>query len=694
MSVTSIPMPPGLRRVGGVLRHGLGAPLVVLALLAMVVVPLPPVLLDALFSFNIAISLVVLLAVVSVKRPLDFAIFPIVLLMTTMLRLALNVASVRVILLNGQHGHQAAGNVIAAFGEFVVGGNYAVGLVAFTILTIINFVVITKGAGRVSEVTARFILDAMPGKQMAIDADLNAGLLTREEAKARREEVREEADFYGAMDGASKFIRGDAIAGILILFVTLIGGLIVGVMQHGMPVSEAAQTYTLLSIGDGLVSQLPALLVSSAVALLVTRASRSQDMGRAVLGQAFGQTRALAIASAILAVVGMVPGMPHVAFLTLAGLLGAAAWKLWRQPLDAVDVSDQVHVVAMPGAVVPELGWDDIAPVDALELEVGYRLIALVDSAQGGELMARVKGIRRKLTQDIGFLIPPVHIRDNLELAANAYRLRVHGVPVAEAEIQPDRLLALDPSGALAALEGVPGKDPAFGLDAIWIAPAQRSQAEALGYTVVDPATVMATHLSQLIAAQAAELFGHDEARQLLASLGKHAQALVEDLTPKALPLAVVVRVLQNLLAERVPIRQLRRIVEALLEHAGASQDPGVLTAAVREALGRFIVQEIGGGLAELPVFTLAPALEQVLHDSMQGTVAALEPGLAERLHQSLAECVAQQDAQGQPAVLLVPGPVRSGLAKLLRHSLPTLSVLAYGEVPEDRAIQLLGTIE
>jgi len=694
MSVTSISMPAGLRRFGGVLRHGLGASLVVLALLAMVVVPLPPVLLDALFSFNIAISLVVLLAVVSVKRPLDFAIFPIVLLMTTMLRLALNVASVRVILLNGQHGHQAAGNVIAAFGEFVVGGNYAVGLVAFTILTIINFVVITKGAGRVSEVTARFILDAMPGKQMAIDADLNAGLLTREEARARREEVREEADFYGAMDGASKFIRGDAIAGILILFVTLIGGLIVGVMQHGMAVSEAAQTYTLLSIGDGLVSQLPALLVSSAVALLVTRASRSQDMGRAVLGQAFGQTRALAIASAILAVVGMVPGMPHVAFLTLAGLLGAAAWKLWRQPLDAEVTPGEASVVAMSGAGVPELGWDDIAPVDALELEVGYRLIALVDSSQGGELMARIKGIRRKLTQDIGFLIPPVHIRDNLELAANAYRLRVHGVPLAEAEIHPDRLLALDPSGALAALEGVPGKDPAFGLDAIWIAPAQRSQAEALGYTVVDPATVMATHLSQLIAAQAAELFGHDEARQLLATLGKSAPTLVEDLTPKALPLSVVVRVLQNLLAERVPIRQLRRIVEALLEHAGASQEPGMLTACVREALGRFIVQEIAGGLAELPVFTLAPALEQVLQDSMQGTVAALEPGLAERLHRSLADCVAQQEAQGQPAVLLVPGPVRPGLARLVRHSLPGLSVLAYGEVPEDRAIQLLGTIE
>jgi len=546
----------------------------------------------------------------------------------------------------------------------------------------------------VSEVTARFILDAMPGKQMAIDADLNAGLLTREEAKARREEVREEADFYGAMDGASKFIRGDAIAGILILFVTLLGGLVVGVLQHGMAVSEAAATYTLLSIGDGLVSQLPALLVSSAVALLVTRASRAQDMGGAMVKQAFGQYRALAIAAAILGVVGLVPGMPHMAFLTLSALLGAGAWKLWRQPFGRTEADIEIAASVLPGAAVPELGWDDLSPVDPLDLEVGYRLIALVDSSQGGELMARVKGIRRKLTQELGFLIPPVHIRDNLELAPASYRLRVHGVPVAEADIHPDRLMALDPSGSLPALDGVPGKDPAFGLEATWIAPSQRSHAEALGYTVVDPATVMATHLSQLVSEHAPELFGHDEARQLLATLGKSAPSLVEDLTPKALSLSVIVRVLQNLLSEHVPIRQMRRIAETLLEHASASQDPGVLTAAVRESLGRFIVQDIAGTGAELPVFTLAPALEQVLQDSMQGGVAALEPGLAERLHQSLADCVARQDAQGQPAVLLVPGTVRPGLAKLVRHSMPSLSVLAYGEVPEDRAIQLVGTIQ
>jgi len=693
VSVVPVPQPSGLRRIMDLLRHGLGAPLIVLALLAMVVVPLPPMLLDVLFSFNIAISLVVLLAVVYVKRPLDFAIFPLVLLMTTMLRLALNVASTRVILLNGQNGHEAAGKVIAAFGEFVVGGNYAVGIVAFAILTIINFVVVTKGAGRVSEVTARFILDAMPGKQMAIDADLNAGLLTREEAKARREEVREEADFYGAMDGASKFIRGDAIAGILILFVTLIGGLVVGVLQHGMAVGDAASTYTLLSIGDGLVAQLPALLISASVAMLVTRASRSQDMSAAMLSQAFGQYRALAIAAAILGLVGLVPGMPNVAFLTLAALLGFFAHRLWRQSLDAAARPEAAAPVQDPSAPAAELDWDDLRPIDPLGLEVGYRLIPLVDKAQGGELMARIKAVRRKLTQDIGFLIPPVHIRDNLEQSATGYRLLVHGVPVADAEVHPDRLLALDPGGAFGALEGIPGKDPAFGLDATWIHPQQRSQAESLGYTVVDPATVIATHLSHLIREHAPELLGHEEVQQLLSTLGKSAPKLVEDLTPKALPLSVVVRVLQNLLVERIPIRQLRRIVEALVENAPHAQDPTALTSAVRNALGRFIVQEIAGMSPELPVFTLAPQLERVLQDSTQGNGAALEPGLAERLHQSLADCVARQEAQNEPAVLLVPGQVRSALSRLVRHSVPSLSVLAYSEVPEEKRLKLVGTI-
>ncbi|WP_313316664.1 flagellar biosynthesis protein FlhA [Stenotrophomonas sp.] len=683
------------------LRQGIGAPVIVLALLAMVVVPLAPPVLDALFSLNIAISLMVLLAVVYVKRPLDFTIFPIVLLITTMLRLALNVASTRVILLNGQDGHEAAGKVIAAFGEFVIGGNYAVGIVVFAILTIINFVVITKGAGRVSEVTARFILDAMPGKQMAIDADLNAGLLTREEAKLRREEVREEADFYGAMDGASKFIRGDAIAGILILFINMLGGLAVGVMQHGMPFGEAAATYTLLSIGDGLVAQLPALLVSSAVAMLVTRASRAQDMSQAMMGQVFGQYRALAIAAGIIGLVGLVPGMPNLAFLSLAAVLGFLAWKCWKRELAkeaskaAAAAGDApLNALGQPQpAPTAELSWDELRPVDPLGLEVGYRLIPLVDKSQGGELMARIKGVRRKLTQDLGFLIPPVHIRDNLELPASSYRLLVHGVPVATADIHPDRELALDPGSAMGKLDGIAGKDPAFGLDATWIQPHQRAQAESLGYTVVDPATVVATHLSHLIREHAPELLGHEEVQQLLANLAKTAPKLAEDLSPKALPLSTVARVLQNLLVERIPVRQLRKIAEALVETAAVTQDPTALTAAVRNALGRFIVQEIAGMSPELPVFTLNPQLERVLQESTQGNGAALEPGLAERLHQSLADCVGKQEARNEPAVVLVPAPVRAALARLVRHSVPSLSVLAYSEVPEDKRLKLVGTI-
>ena len=688
-------MASGPKRVFDTLRNGLGAPLLVLALLAMVVVPLPPMILDVLFSFNIAVSLVVLLAVIYVQRPLDFSIFPIVLLVTTMLRLALNVASTRVILLNGQDGPGAAGKVIESFGEFVVGGNFAVGVVAFAILTIINFVVITKGAGRVSEVTARFILDAMPGKQMAIDADLNAGLLTRDEAKARREEVRQEADFYGAMDGANKFIRGDAIAGILILFVTIIGGLMIGVLQHGLKVADAASIYTLLSIGDGLVSQIPALLVSSAVALLVTRASRKQDMGGAVNGQVFGQHKALTIAASILLVVGLVPGMPNLAFLSLAAIVGYAAWAMRKRSLVAEREAAQPDA-GQPSpeqAASAELGWDDLRPVDPLGLEVGYRLIPLVDKAQGGELMARIKAVRRKLTQDVGFLIPPVHIRDNLELSPTSYRLLVHGVPVATAEVHPDRLLALDPGGALHPIDGIPGKDPAFGLDALWIQPVQRATAEAAGYTVVDPATVVATHLSHLVREQAPELLGHEEVQQLLATLARSAPKLAEDLTPKSLPLAVVVRVLQNLLVERIPVRQLRRIAEALVEHAAHTQDPAQLTAVVRTALGRFIVQEIAGPSEELPVYTLAANLERVLQDSAQGGGAALEPGLAERLQQSLATCAGQQEARNEPAVVLVPGQVRAALARLVRHSVPNLSVLSYNEVPEDKRLKLLGTI-
>lgn len=692
-------MPP-LHRLRELIRNGAAAPLVLLALMAMIVVPLPPLALDALFTLNIAASLVVLLAVIYVKRPLEFSIFPTVLLLVTVMRLALNVASTRVVLLHGHEGPDAAGQVIASFGAFVVGGSFAVGLIVFAILTIINFIVITKGATRVSEVAARFTLDALPGKQMAIDADLNAGVLTREEAKARRDEVREEADFYGSMDGAGKFIRGDAIAGLLILFINLIGGFLIGVLQHDLSAGDAASTYILLAIGDGLVAQLPALLVSTAVAVLVTRVSRSQDMGNAIFGQVFGQYRALAVTAGIIGFVGLIPGMPNLAFLAFAVGLGYLARVLYRrEQAEQARLADEAARRAMATASgaasnpLAELSWEEIRPVDALGLEIGFRLIPLVDKAQGGDLMARIKAIRRKQTQDLGFLVPAVHIRDNLDLPPNHYRVLVHGVPMAGGEVHPDREMALNPGQVYGELPGLPGKDPAFGLDAVWVQPAQRAQAESLGYTVVDPATVIATHLSHLVREHAAELLGHEEVHALLDALKKAAPKLVDDLTPKTLPLAVVVRVLQNLLAEKVPVRQIRQIAEALIEHGATTQDPAALTASVRTALGRFIVQEINGMRTELPVYTLAPPLERILQDSVNGNTAALEPDLAERLQQSLADCVQRQEARGEPAVLLVPGGVRGVLARMFRHGVPSLQVLAYGEIPEDKRLKLIGSI-
>ena len=689
---------PPFRRVRQLVQQGAAVPVVVVAVLAMIIVPLPPLALDALFTINIATSLVVLLAVVYVRRPLDFSIFPTVLLLVTLFRLALNVASTRVVLLHGHEGPDAAGQVIASFGAFVVGGSFAVGIIVFAILTIINFIVITKGATRVSEVAARFTLDALPGKQMAIDADLNAGILGRDEAKARRDEVREEADFYGSMDGAGKFIRGDAIAGILILFINILGGFAIGTLQHDLSAGDAAEIYVLLAIGDGLAAQLPALLVSTAVAVIVTRVSRSQDMGREMFGQVFGQHRALGIAAGIVGFVGLIPGMPNFAFLTLAAGLGYIAWVLYRRQQTEQARADEAAVRA---ALAPaagfnpqaELSWEEVRPLDALGLEVGFRLIPLVDRTQGGDLMARIKAIRRKQTQDLGFLVPPVHIRDNLDLPPNQYRVLIHGVPVAGGEIHPDREMALNPGQVFGELPGLPGKDPAFGLDAVWVQSAQRAQAESLGYTVVDPATVIATHLSHLIREHAAELLGHEEAQALLETLKKAAPKLVEDLTPKTLPLAVVVRVLQNLLAEKVPVRQIRQIAEALVEHGASIQDPVALTAAVRIALGRFIVQEINGMKPELPVYTLAPPLERILQDSVSGNAAALEPGLAERLQQSLSDCAQRQEARGEPAVLLVPGAVRSVLSRMFRHGVPALQVLAYSEIPEDKRLKLVGSI-
>lgn len=678
----------------GIPTQGLGAPLMLMLVIGMMVVPVAPLVLDMLFTFNIALSIVVMLAVIYVLRPLEFSAFPTVLLLATMLRLSLNVASTRVVLMEGHTGSDAAGKVIQAFGEFVVGGHYVVGFVVFVILTVINFVVVTKGAGRISEVSARFILDAMPGKQMAIDADLNAGILSRDEAKARREEIREEADFYGSMDGASKFVRGDALAGVLILIINIIGGLVIGTTEHGLEFGNAVRVYTLLTIGDGLVAQIPALLLSTAVAVLVTRMSRAQDMGGQLVGQLFGQPRVLALTGGVLLLMGLIPGMPNFAFLLLAAVCFAGAWMM-AQRLQAKQAAEQQALDAPPAkpSEQQELSWDDLQPVDALGLEVGYRIIPLVDKNQGGQLMSRIKGVRRKLTQELGFLVPAVHIRDNLSLGPNSYRILLQGVPLATGEIHCDRELALNPGHATPGLEGIKTTDPAFGLEAVWIDPASKAHAQSQGYTVVDPATVVATHVSHLIKENASELLGHEEVQQLLKSLEKVAPKLVEELTPELLPMAVIVKLMQNLLAERVPIRNLRAIAESMAEHGAKSRDPVALTAAVRTDLGRYIVQEINGMSDELPALTLEAPLERMLQESVQSGQAVLEPSLAERIHKRLQDKVQQQEAAGQPSVLLVPGSLRPLFARFTRHTINGLHVLAYHEVPDSRRISLIGTI-
>ncbi len=678
------------------LRSGLGAPILLMMMLGMMVIPMPPFLLDIFFTFNISLALVILLAAVYVKRPLDFEVFPTVILIATLLRLALNIASTRIVLLEGHTGTDAAGQVIRAFGEFVVGGNTAVGLVIFLILVIINFVVVTKGATRVAEVSARFTLDSMPGKQMAIDADLNAGLINQEEAKARREEVSRESDFYGSMDGAGKFVRGDAIAGILILVITIIGGLSVGMLQHDMGLADATHNYTLLTIGDGLVAQIPALLLSTAAGLMVTRASVSSDMGVQVLSQLFSSPRALAITAAILGTMGLIPGMPNLVFLLFSAMAGGAAWWVTERNKRIAAEPVAAPVTEEPSNESRELSWDDVEVVDMIGLEVGYRLIPMVDKNQGGQLMGRIKGVRKKLSQELGFLIPSVHIRDNLDLAPNAYRLSLMGVPVGEAEIQPEHDMAINPGQVFGSIPGTATRDPAFGLEAVWIEASQRDQAQSLGYTVVDASTVVATHLSHILQSHADELLGHEEVQQLLDKLSKSAPKLVEDLVPKQLSLATVLKVLQSLLQEHIAIRDMRTIAETLAEHAPISQDAGVLTAAVRVALGRSIVQQISGMGAELSVLTLEPSLEQILHQTLQGGAegaGGLEPGLAENLHKSLIEETQRQEAAGRPAVLLVSQAVRTLLAHFVRHSIPGLHVLAFNEIPDNKQVKIMATV-
>ncbi|EKE80825.1 flagellar biosynthesis protein FlhA [Idiomarina xiamenensis] len=704
-------MASGAQRLSGVKQYaqnnahlirGFGTPLAVLAILAMVILPMPPILLDVLFSFSITLSLVVMLVAVYTRRPLDFAAFPTVLLIATVLRLSLNVASTRLVLLEGHTGPDAAGSVIEAFGSVVIGGNYAVGLVVFAILVIINFVVITKGAGRISEVSARFTLDAMPGKQMAIDADLNAGLINQEEAKARRSDVTREADFYGSMDGASKFVKGDAIAGILILLINIVGGFIIGMVQHGLSFSSAIEVYTLLTIGDGLVAQIPSLLLSVATAIIITRENNSQDMGEQVVKQLVDSPRVLVISSAVLFAIGVVPGMPHLAFLSMAAVLAGAAYlKLKKQKSTEGELVEAEKQAEAQQVQQKELGWEDVRQVDTIGLEVGYRLIPLVDKSQGGELLTRVKGVRKKLSQEFGFLVPAVHIRDNLDLGPNSYRLTIMGVTLGEAEIHADWELAIDPGQVFGQLDGEKTTDPAFGLDAVWIRPEQREHAQTLGYTVVDAATVVATHLSQILTNNAAQLLGHDEGQQLLDMLARKHPKLVEGLVPDNLSLGTFVKVLQNLLDEGVAIRDIRTIVQTLVEYAPRSQDPDVLTAAVRIGLRRLIVQDIANGEQELAVITLAPELEQMLHQSLQMAgndgngqgAGGIEPGLAERLQQSLRDVHQQQEMAGEPSVLLTSGLLRGTMARFARHATDGMRVLSYQEVPDDKQIRIVSSI-
>lgn len=679
---------------------GVGTPLFVLAVLAMVILPMPPFMLDTLFSFNITLSMIVLLVAVYTKRPLDFAAFPTILLVATLLRLGLNIASTRVVLLNGHEGPDAAGNVIEAFGSVVVGGNYTVGLVVFAILIIINFVVITKGAGRISEVTARFTLDAMPGKQMAIDADLNSGLISQEEAKTRRKDVTREADFYGSMDGASKFVKGDAVAGILILLINLIGGFIIGMVQHNLSFGQAVEVYTLLSIGDGLAAQIPALLLSVATAIVITRENDEKELSQQMNLQLVSNPRILIIAASIMFIMGAVPGMPHFAFISMAAVLAGMAYLRIRTmkeetATEVVQAEQQAQAKALEPAQ-KEIGWDDVHQVDTIGLEVGYRLIPMVDKSQGGELLARIKGVRKKLSQELGFLVPAVHIRDNLDLGPNQYRITLMGVTFGEADIRPEWEMAINPGQVFGELKGETTIDPAFGLEAVWIRPEEREHAQTLGYTVVDSATVIATHLSQILTNNASQLLGHEEGQQLLDLLGKHTPKLSEALVPDTLNLAAVVKVLQNLLSEGVPVRDFRTIAQTLVEYGVKSQDTDVLTAATRIALRRLIVQEAAGGMVELPVITLAPELEQMLHQSMQAAGnegAGIEPNMAEKIQQGLQQAHQRQEMNGQPSVLLTSGVLRSTLSRFVRNTIPGMHVLSYQEVPDDKQIRIVSSI-
>jgi len=676
------------------LLKALTAPIFIVLILAMMVLPLPPFALDLLFTFNIALSMMVMMVAATMKRPLDFAALPSVLLVTTLLRLSLNVASTRVVLMEGHTGPGAAGQVIESFGHFLIGGNFAVGLLVFAILVVINFIVVTKGAERIAEVGARFTLDAMPGKQMAIDADLNAGLIDEKEAKRRRAEVGEEADFFGSMDGASKYVRGDAIAGLLILFISVVGGFLIGMLQHDLSAGDAARSYVLLAVGDALVAQVPALLISVSAAMVVSRVGNEQDVGSQIRSQVFDSPRAIGVTAGIVSALGVVPGMPHLVFLLIGGGLGALAWATHRRKSKPAEPQRGADANEIPSANA-EATWDDLTPVDTLGLEVGFRLIALVDKVRNGELLGRIKGVRKKFAQDVGFLPPAVHIRDNLgELRPAAYRVTLRGAVVAEGEAFPGMLLAINPGGATQQLPGTKTTDPAFGLPAVWIEERHRETAQMGGFTVVDCATVVATHLSHLMQVNAARLLGRLETQALVDHVKKTSPNLVEDVIPKMVSVTTLQKVLQLLLEEGVHIRDMRSIVECLAEHAATVTDPAELAQRVRVHLAPAIVQQIYGPAKELEVIAMDPELERLITQALTSPHgAALDPGVAETLTRRAAETARAQEDMGQPACLLVPDPSRSAMSRLLKRAAPRLRVLAHSEIPETHSIRIASII-
>lgn len=683
---------------------GVGIPIFIILLLAMMMLPLPPFLLDVFFTFNITLALIVLLAGTYADRPLDFSIFPTVLLVSTLLRLALNIASTRVILLQGHTGSESAGKVIQSFGEVLIGGSYAVGAVVFLIVVVINFVVVTKGAGRISEVSARFTLDSLPGKQMSIDADLNAGVIDQEQAKQRRDEISREVDFYGSMDGASKFVRGDAIAGILILLLNILGGFLIGVFQHGLSAIDAARIYALLTIGDGLVAQVPSILLSTAAAIMVTRVSSSHDVSEMIKKQVFLQVKPMLISALVMFLLGVIPGMPHFVFLSIAAILGGIAYTIHErenktaQPKPVINPSENQSPETSSetqAEKLKEVTWDDVQTVDPISLEVGYKLINLVEDSGSGELLSKIKGIRKKLSQELGFLIPSVHIRDDLSLQASQYRISMMGVVMADYHVHIDKLLAISSGKIFGKVEGIICQDPAFGLDALWIDPKLKEDAQTKGYTVVDVSTVIATHMSQIIQDNAAHLLGHDEAQKIIDRLSKSFPKLVEDLIPDKVSLSVVVKVLQTLLNEHVPIRDAKTIVETLSSATPKSQDPVALTELVRAQLGRLIVQQLVGSNKEVPVITLDPNLEQLLHQGLQANQdnPVIEPMMLNTIQNKLSEYAKKQVTIGNPVILLVADKLRPMMSRLLRPGIKELHVLAFSEMPDDKNIQLLSTL-